>query len=92
MQNQSRWLPTVVHRLAEGAIDLLFPANCLACHSELHPPDQQQGFCIDCCDEMTRGDWPVCRRCATRVPKIPGPVSVCSHCQDQKYSFDGVFA
>ncbi len=82
----------LLRRLAEGAVDLLFPANCLACHAELHQASDRIGYCIDCRYEMTRGKWPVCQRCAARVPKIPGPVSECGHCRGQKFWFDRAVA
>lgn len=88
----SRWLK----RMAEGAVDLLFPANCLACNCDLDPSHDRSGFCIsfcdECRDEMGRGDWPVCRRCAARVPKIPGAVPECAHCRDEKLWFDRALA
>ncbi len=83
-------------RIAEGTVDLLFPAACLACHIELDAsPDgigYGIGYCLDCRDEMQRGDWPVCRRCAARVPEIPGTVTVCAHCREEKLWFDQAFA
>ena len=89
---QSYWLQGMVKRLAGSAIDLLFPAHCLACHTELNSPRDRIGYCRECCDEMARGNWPVCRRCASRVPKTPGAASECGQCRNQKYWFDGVFA
>ncbi len=87
-QVRSRWF----RRITEGAIDLLFPASCLACHAELDQSPDCIGFCLDCREEMSRGDWPVCRRCAARVPKIPGAVSECAHCRNEKLWFDRVLA
>ncbi len=87
-QVRSRWL----RRMTEGAIDLLFPANCLACHAELGETADRIVFCLDCRDEMGRGDWPVCQRCAARVPKIPGEVSECAHCREEKLWFDRALA
>lgn len=87
-QVRSRWLK----RMTEGAIDLLFPANCLACNCELDQTPDRIGYCLDCRDEMGRGDWPVCRRCAARVPMIPGEVADCAHCRDEKLWFDRALA
>ncbi len=85
---RSHWF----RRLTEGALDLLFPANCLACNSELEPTSDRIGFCFDCRDKMGRSDEPVCRRCAARVPKIPGTVPDCAHCRGQKLWFDRALA
>ncbi|NOZ40644.1 MAG: ComF family protein [Planctomycetes bacterium] len=83
-----RWL----NRLTEGAVDLLYPAQCLACYAELEETPDRIGFCLDCRDEMGRGDWPVCQRCAARVPKIPGAVPECAHCCEEKLWFDRALA
>jgi len=42
--------------------------------------------------ESAPGDWPVCRRCASQVPKIPGEVSECARCRGQKLWFDRALA
>ena len=84
----SHWL----RRVAYEAVELLFPASCLACQTEFGPSPDHICFCLDCRDEIVRGDWPVCRRCASRVPKIPGAVDECAHCRDQKFRFDRTIA
>jgi len=85
---RSHWL----QRITQGAIDLLFPAHCLACHAELSQTSDRIGFCYDCRDEMGRGDWPVCRRCAARVPKLPAAISDCAQCRKEKLGFDEALA
>lgn len=84
----ARWLT----KAANLATDLLFPAQCLACRSELSVDTELSDFCADCRQEMQSGDWPVCRRCASRVPKFPGTVDECGHCRDQKFWFDRTLA
>ena len=81
-----------IRRIAAGAVDLLFPAACLACHTELDTTADRIGYCYECREEMRRGDWPVCRRCAARVPEIPGAVSECGHCCQEKLWFDRTLA
>ena len=81
-----------IRRIAAGAVDLLFPAMCLACHDELDSMPDRIGFCLDCRDKMLRGDGPVCLRCAARVPEIPGIVPNCAHCRDEKLWFDRTLA
>lgn len=81
---QANWLS----RIGESAIDLLFPATCLGCNTQLEECPDRISFCLDCRGTMQRGDWPVCLRCASRVPKIPGEVQACGHCRGQKLWFD----
>lgn len=75
-------------RITDSTVDLLFPAHCLSCNAELDEVADRIGYCHDCRAEMQRGDWPVCQRCASRVPKIPGTVPECTHCRGQKLWFD----
>jgi len=82
------WLRCVT----EGAVDLLFPAACLACNAELDQLPSRIGFCDDCREEMSRSEGPVCRRCAARVPAIPGDVSECARCRENKLWFDQALA
>jgi len=83
-----RWL----QRVTDGAVDLLFPANCFACEQPLREPRDRIAYCTDCQFEMARGDWPVCGRCAARVPRIPGAVPNCPRCRDAKLRFDRALA
>ena len=84
--------PTWLKRVGLGAVDLLFPANCLACNVELKGATNRSNYCSDCRHEIGRGDWPVCRTCASRVPSIPGAVDECGNCRERKFAFDRVFA
>jgi len=67
---------------------LLLPANCLVCSAELNPTHDRIGFCDDCRSQLSADTHPVCRRCASRVPAIPGEVSECPRCRDHKLWFD----
>ena len=80
----TNWL----QRLGHQTIDLLFPATCLACNAQLEEDNDRIAYCFDCRAMMQRGDWPVCQRCASRVPRFPGEIMECGHCRDQKLWFD----
>lgn len=81
-----------LRRLVEGAVDLLFPANCLGCQTDLSEEADRIGFCTVCRKLMLRGDEPVCSRCASPVPAIPGDVPECIRCREQKLWFDQTLA
>ena len=86
-----------LRRAARSTVDLLFPPSCLNCNASLNEfndveDDSDVGFCETCTGEMQRGDWPVCLRCASRVPKLTQPSERCGHCQDQKLWFDRTLA
>ncbi len=85
---RSDWL----RRCTAGAVDLLFPPSCLACHVELDDVPDRIGYCLGCRDEMGRSEEPVCLRCAARVPDIPGTTSDCAHCRNEKLWFDRALA
>ena len=82
----------LLRRLTEGAVDLLFPASCLACQAELEQSSDRVSFCCACRDAMTQSDQAVCLRCASRVPELPGEVAQCARCRDQKLWFDRALA
>lgn len=85
---RTKWLK----HLRSSVVDLLYPPNCLACGEELDSSDDRIEFCLDCRQEMLRGDWPVCVHCASRVPKFPGTVQNCGHCRGRKLWFDRTLA
>lgn len=91
-KNTQRWCMQKARLLVDGAVELLFPGQCLACESALGSVTDRMSFCLGCRGEMGQGDWPVCRRCAARVPLIPGEVSECAHCREHKLRFDRAFA
>lgn len=84
--------PQWLTRVVEGTVDLLYPSACLACNVEIADIPDRIGYCLDCRAEMQRGDWPVCSRCASRVPKLPGAVAECGSCRGKKLWFDHALA
>ena len=54
---RSLWL----QRVADGAVDLIFPASCLACKAELQAELSDEsdriGLCTNCRYKMSHGDW-----------------------------------
>ncbi len=84
----TRWL----REFRDGAIDLLFPPSCVACHVELQEAADQVALCHDCRSQLSLTAWPVCRRCGARVPKIPGAVDDCVRCRAPTIRFDQTFA
>ncbi len=84
---------TWVQTASERALDLLFPATCVSCQADLDSDDlkaceQELSLCVACHEQLLLPDWPACRRCAARVPEIPGTVSDCGQCRTNKLCFD----
>ncbi len=80
------------HKVGERALDLLFPPHCALCRKSLEQFPDGVGLCSDCRERLPLTDWPTCRRCAARVPEIPGTVDECGHCRGNKLRFDRAMA
>src|SRR5260370_12156508 len=73
-------------QLAQGVVQLIFPAVCGACGRSL---DTEEGaFCSGCRATLTTDPLPTCPRCAASV----GPHAVvedgCSQCRGSHFHFD----
>jgi len=81
---------TWLHRVGERTLDLLFPPICVSCQADLDGEELELSLCQTCYKQIQKQTvtWPTCRRCGSRVPEIPGPVSECGRCQDDKLRFD----
>jgi len=75
-------------QIGNGVRDLLFPPSCIVCHCELVEGAALCSICADCLRALSLVEWPVCQRCAARVPELPGTVPCCSRCQRDKLAFD----
>ncbi|MCG8451414.1 MAG: ComF family protein [Pirellulales bacterium] len=83
---------TWLSKFKNSALDLLFPPSCVVCHVELEKSENGKCFCPECLNQLPLVTWPVCRRCAARVPDIPGTVDCCSRCVEENLAFDRAFA
>jgi ComF family protein len=87
------WLRSnLLGRIGGGARDLLFPPRCVACSEELEEQDNGCGFCSACRSRLPLVNWPTCRRCAARVPEMPGDLETCVRCETANHAFDQALA
>jgi len=73
-------------------LDLAFPPNCVACSGEVDAWGEEASLCRACLERLTINPWPTCRRCAARVPEIPGAVDECGNCRGERFRFDRTFS
>jgi len=89
---QATWL----RHAGSRALDLLFPPNCVACGEDFATTadtlTDRTGICLSCRERLPPIRWPVCQRCAARVPDIPGCTADCAHCREDKLWFDRALA
>ncbi|MCH2114440.1 MAG: double zinc ribbon domain-containing protein [Pirellulales bacterium] len=86
LKTGASWLGAI----GRGAQELLFPLTCIACRAELMPSSAHRGFCEECVNDLPLVRWPVCQRCAARVPELPKNVASCSRCERGTLAFDRV--
>jgi len=85
-------------RVASGVLDLLYPPSCLGCDASLEEMVEGVSLCEACQNQLAVIDWPVCQRCAERVPEVPGEPedpggeADCGHCRNDKLRFDQALA
>jgi len=86
--SSTSWLQNI----GERTLDLLFPPICVSCQADLDGEELKLSLCQACGEQIQKQTvaWPTCRRCGSRVPEIPGAVSECGHCRDDKLRFDRV--
>jgi len=58
----------------------------------MEPPVDQPVFCDACLEAMPTFSWPVCPRCAARVPEFFDTDSDCGNCRPVKLWFDRTMA
>jgi ComF family protein len=83
---------TWLRRVGDRALDLVFPPSCVICHVVMEDALDGISLCEHCREALPRIAWAACRRCAARVPEIPGSTPDCKHCRDHKIQFDRTFA
>lgn len=76
----------------DRSLDLLFTQECLACQTELSAGHVGVPLCDACLAEIPPVDWPVCRRCAAKVPEYPGHVATCPRCDENRLRFDATYS
>ena len=76
----------------EGVLDLLFPPSCLACAAAIEETTEGMHLCRTCFGQLPIVEGAVCRRCAERVPDLPGDVDDCGHCREERLRFDRALA
>lgn len=75
-----------------AAADLLFPLRCLSCDVDIDSRRRQKPICDSCERQLRLIDWPVCPRCAARLPTASGAVLDCRHCPARRLRFDRAVA
>lgn len=83
---------TWLRRVGDRALDLVFPPSCVICHVLLEEASDGIALCEHCRAALPRIAWATCRRCAARVPEIPGSTPDCKHCRDHRLQFDRTLA
>jgi predicted amidophosphoribosyltransferase len=77
--------PSLLRRLACGAVDLVLPPRCLACGTEI---DDALGLCPGCWAELQFLSAPYCRCCGFPVPYTSIEAPLCARCAQQPPDFD----
>lgn len=78
-------LPSLVRRLAVGALDLLLPPRCLACGCEIDDP---VGVCAECWGGLRLLGDPCCRCCGLPLPHAPIEAPLCAGCAQHSPVFE----
>jgi competence protein ComFC len=75
-------------QLAQGLLQLVYPATCFACDEFL--PAGEVNFCTRCQTALITDPFPCCPRCAVTVgPHVPLEGG-CKNCRDQSFHFERV--
>jgi ComF family protein len=77
--------PSLLRRLAHGAIDLVLPPRCLACGTEIDDP---LGLCAGCWGELQFLGAPCCRCCGFPLPHTAIEAPLCASCSRRPPDFD----
>lgn len=76
-----------------AGLDLLFPAECVACRGDLGAERASElPLCDRCESALSFINRPVCRRCAAPVPFTHGITLACNHCRRDKLRFERAIA
>ena len=92
MGQMQAWTANLLRNVGKGSIDLVFPPSCLICMEEIISPTEDIGVCQQCLEEITSVKGPVCRRCAARIPEIPGQKETCPRCERDRLRFDATYS
>ena len=75
-------------QLAQGMLQLVFPAVCGACGQSLNP--EESGFCWACRSVLTTDPFPACPRCAASVGPHAQVEDGCPQCRQLHFHFEKV--
>lgn len=78
----------VVRQAVGHFADLLFPAQCAYCASEI----EHGVLCPTCIARLTIDPGPTCVRCGARTPDLRSPAPDCVRCRDLKLHFSRVLS
>jgi ComF family protein len=78
----------MLRALAEGLLQLVYPATCWGC-GRLLPPGQVS-FCADCRQELTGDTLPTCPRCSSTVGPHAQVQNGCPRCRGASFAFEQV--
>ena len=73
-------------QLAQGMLQLVFPAVCGACGRSLN--SEESAFCSACRSILTTDLFPTCPRCAAGVGPHAAVEDGCSQCRDSHFQFE----
>ncbi len=79
----------MIHELARGLRDLVFPPVCLTCHSIIGEQDDQ--FCTACVDALTNDPHVTCPRCGSSVGEFADVSRGCASCRNERFHFASSF-
>lgn len=81
---------SILRELTRGALQLLYPGVCPACHRPW-PAEDGGPFCASCRTALTTDSFPTCPRCSsTLAPYVPADADGCPSCRGERFAFSGV--
>lgn len=83
-----RWVRSV----RAAALELVFPGKCAGCDVELAEHVDPVPLCAACRRQLPLADWPVCPRCAARLPEAQGVTLDCNYCRGVRLRMDRTLA
>jgi ComF family protein len=73
-------------QLAQGALQLIFPAICGACGRSLDPGEAH--FCAKCRAILATDPFPACPRCTATIGPHAATEDGCTQCRDERFHFE----
>lgn len=83
---------SMIHRLARGLVDIVYPKRCHGCKDKLKQDAIDGLICAACWLRLKRNTPPFCRSCGRRLDKRGFAKNICLHCQRQTLHFDRAFS